>query len=70
MQSCCTTQGRVKVGRGRGPSLSVPQSFSRAKAPPLSLFSLQISRSPGAMALDYNAVRVITGYEGMKYLRR
>ena len=44
-------QGRVKVGKGRGPSLSVPQSLSHAQALPLSLFSLQISISPGAMAL-------------------
>ena len=43
-------QGHVKVGRGRGRSFSVPQSFSHAQAPPFSLFSVQISRNPEAMA--------------------
>ena len=36
-------QGRVKVRRGRGPSLSVPQSFSRAQVPPP--FSVFLSNS-------------------------
>ena len=51
---CCKRhafrQGRVKLGRGRGPSLSVPQSLATRKPRPLSLFSSEIPRSPGAMA--------------------
>ena len=43
-------RGRVRMGRGRGPSLSVPQSLSHAQSPPLSLFFFQFSRSPGTIA--------------------
>ena len=46
-------QGHGKMGGGRrdrGPSFSVPQFFSRAQAPPLSLFPVQISIGSEAMA--------------------
>ena len=45
-----STMGRVQMGRGWGPSLSVPHSLATLKPRLLSLFSFHIPRSPGAMA--------------------